>query len=392
VPNLPVVLAQVNNQDVGGWSRAWDINMAFNKHTYAELDILYPGPFSSTASINTYTENSPIKVSYGTPPYIETFYGYVNHSELISPTGASNITMRYGLIGTSQPMNNQHTRSWKSTSASAIARQIAQQQGFRSIISSTDRVLDYWAQSGESDLQLLDDLAAESGFRFWVDGSTLTFIDPELLLTGTIENAVPVFTYNRSAGTPDTLTDFNPVTGQNVPGQGIQANRMIHGVDSRTGQPFKYSTNANANIGVPSSTTTPYINKVITDQYVRNYGQAKAVLDATSNSNRDWAQADVAVLGTPRLKPGYLVNLQGSALPSDSSGLWQVIAARHVIVPSRVGSGTTALNASYLTISRNQIDNVTFNRTKSLTGIGEIGGCYLLKGNWQATTLASYLV
>jgi hypothetical protein len=393
VPNLPTIKVYVSGQLVGGLIRGLDLDMAFNEHSFAFLDILYTGPFSSTVKIPTYAEQSPIVIVYGVVPYLETFYGYVNHHELLKDTGhTTKTTVRYGLIGTTQPMNSQHTRSWKNVSAAYIAKEIATSVGLRSVTSQTNRVLDYWSQAGESDIKLLVELANESGFRFWADGGTLYFTDPETFLTGPTLGNVPTFIHNKSQGSPDTLVDFVPVTGQNVPGQGIQANRMIHGVDSRTGQPFKYSTQANLDSGVPSSNTQPYITKVTTHQYVRNYGQAKSVLDATASANRDWVQAKATVIGTPRLRPGSLVNLTGRALPDVSAGLWEVIGARHVIIPSLIGSGTTALLSSVLSLSRNNLDKVTFNTTKSLSAIGETVGCSLSDNLWRANSLTSYVV
>lgn len=391
--NLPVVSVVVNGQPVTNLIRGWDVRMGFGEHTIALLDILYAGPFGTSESIPTFAEMSPVEVVWGLTPDVRTFYGYINHHEVVPDapgTGSTKVLMRYVLIGTTQPFNNEHTRSWASISASYIAREIAKSNGMRAIVSPTNRVLDYWSQSGESDLALMNELATESGYRFWADGSTLYFLDPNLLLTGPLASNVPTYTYNRQPGVPDTLTEFALVSGQNVPGKGILADRVVYGFDERTAQPFKYSTAANA--GIQTGSATPYLQQVATHRYLRNYGQAKAVLDATTLNNRDWLQAEVSVLGTAHLQPGSLVNLTGTSLPGSSAGRWYVLSARHLIVPSRTGSGRDHKYASYLTLSRNTETGLTFTHTHDLTAQQETMPCQLVNGMWQANVLGDYLV
>jgi hypothetical protein len=166
---------------------------------------------------------------------------------------------------------------------------------------------------------------------------------------------------------------------------------VTHGWDERTGTPFKYSTAANAGT-TPSQTTVPYLSQVTTGRYTRNYGQARAVINAVTSSNRSWITATATTIGTNRLHPGCLVNLQGGAMTSANTGIWLVKEARHVIVPSRVGSGTTAKYASYLTLTRNSSTSVVFAETYDLSKIGETTPTLLVNGMWQSSILQAYLV
>ena len=392
--NLPLVSVTVNGQVINEFVRGWDVRLGMAMHNIGILDLLYTGPFSSNSSIPVFPEASVITVTYGISPALQVFHGYINHHEVLSDSDSKTpkVTVRYIIIGTSQPFNNESTRSWSSTSASFIARQVAIQNGLRAVVSPTNRELDYWSQSGESDLSLLCDLAEDSGYYFWFDDSSLYFINPDTRLIGPSSAAVPTFLYNRQAGLQDTLVDFSNVVGQNVPGQGIQSNRVTYGWDERTGTPFKYSTAVNAGT-TPASTTTPMLSQVTTAKYTRNYGQAKAILNAATSTNRSWLTAKATVIGSNQLHPGCVINLQGNALVPNGVGTWLVEEARHVIVPSRVGSGTTAKYATYLTLTRNAATQVVFSNIYDLSSIGETVPTVLVNGNtWQSSVLQAYLV
>jgi hypothetical protein len=59
------------------------------------------------------------------PDEVESFYGYIHHHQALSPAEGdvrSDSVMRYVLIGTSLPMNQQRTRSWRGVSGSYLAR------------------------------------------------------------------------------------------------------------------------------------------------------------------------------------------------------------------------------------------------------------------------------
>ena len=165
---------------IGGQSQPavvrFDQTKAFSKHTIAVVDLSYPGTSQQPWIA---PEWSPVEVYLGST----TWYGYVHHGGVVADVrDRSGAVIRYTLIGTSLPMNETRTRSWRDVSRSSIVRQIAREHRLRSVITPHRMVMDYYAQTGVSDWKTLQQMANSAGYRLWVDGSTVLFVNPTLLL------------------------------------------------------------------------------------------------------------------------------------------------------------------------------------------------------------------
>lgn len=342
-----------------------------SKHVLALVDLQLEARSHPAAA-----ELTPVTVDWGRVNERERFYGYVHHSQVIAEHGRR--TLRYVLIGTSLPMNVVRTRSWKNTTASALARQVFAEHRLRAVVTPHGRHLDFWAQAGVSDFNMLVALAKETGFRLWIDGATGFFVDPTVLLKGPQAASLPVFVQNQQSGFPDTLSSMKITSGTMVPrGDDNQtvASSSIYGLDKRSGGVIR-ATSLN-----PASAFGTILSR-----QVDNFADAQAIADANGLGNRNWITAEATVQGTVLAQPGRLAGFQGTALPSDRTGLWFIEGARHVIVKnakSRRMDYTTTLS-----VARDTDTNVTIRAVANLTKNRETIPATLRNGKtWEASLL-----
>jgi hypothetical protein len=325
-----------------------EVREGYGVHSMAIIDVTTPPTAASP-----YSELTPVVLDYGRSPNdIVRWYGYVHHSSALAASGSRNVTMRYICIGTTLPMNTQRTRSWKNVSPTAIVRKVGRENGLRTVISPSARRLTYWAQTGESDFKLVNDLASETGYRFWVEGSTLYFLDPRILLLGQKVQDIPVFSKNQTPGLYDTLQSLSILTGTMIPrSNGAASTSVISGLDAKTGKVIKASSASDTGIGT-------FLNSISTARAVDNYADAQALMEARTLASRGWITMQAEIYGTAKVAPGTLVGISGSSISSDNKGRWMVTGTKHVINRDKNNKGlmfTTTVDAE-----RDQPYAVTF--------------------------------
>jgi hypothetical protein len=343
----PVSGLTISGHRITNFIKRVEVREGYGVHSMVLIDV-------TTGAANTaYPELAPVVLDFGRSPNdIVRWYGYVHHSSVLASNGSQSVTTRYVCIGTSLPLNIQRTRSWKNVSPTSIARQVGRQNGLRTVISPSARRLTYWAQSGQSDFKLLQDLATEVGFRFWVEGTTLYFLDPRILLLGQRSQNIPVFSKNQQPGVMDTLKELSILTGTMVPrDNGTTGISSISGLDAKTGRVIKASSSAN-------SGTAPFLNSITTARAVDNYADAQALMEARTLASRGWITMQATLYGTAKVAPGTLVAITGSSVSPDRAGRWMVTGTKHVINRDASNSGwvfTTTVDAE-----RDQPYAVTF--------------------------------
>ncbi len=325
-----------------------EIREGFGLHSMAVIDIS-----SRPTARSPFGELTPVVLDYGRSPNdVARWYGYVHHSSALASTDSQHVVVRYVCIGTTLPMNTQRTRSWKNISPTSIVRQVGRENGLRTVISPSARRLTYWAQSGISDFNLINNLADETGFRFWVEGTTLYFLDPRILLLGQKSQDIPVFNKNQTPGSFDTLLSLSVLTGTMVPrANGTTGTSIISGLDKKTGRPIKASLSADTG-------ASTFLNSITTSRTVDNFADAQALMEARTLASRGWITMQATLYGTARVTPGNLVGLAGNSVSSDNSGRWMVTSTKHVINRSPDNKGlqfTTTVDAE-----RDQPFAVTF--------------------------------
>jgi hypothetical protein len=324
-----------------------EVREGYGVHAMALIDV------STPVGLTPATELTPVVLDYGRSPNDMTrWYGYVHHSSVMSSSTNQTVVTRYVCIGTSLPMNTQRTRSWKNVSPTAIVRQVGRENGLRTVISPSARRLTYWAQSGQSDFKLVTDLATETGFRFWVEGSTLYFLDPRILLLGQKAQDIPVFTKSQRPGLYDTLQDMSILAGTMVPrANGTTGTTSISGLDAKTGRVIQATSKA-------VTGASAFLNTISTSRAVDNYADAQALMEARTLASQGWITMQATVYGTSKISPGTLVGISGSSVSPDRQGRWMVTATKHIINRDKGNSGllfTTTVDAE-----RDQPYSVTF--------------------------------
>jgi hypothetical protein len=312
-----------------------ELRQAFGMHDLFFLRVEYPRNYPKIYNVVTWGNNVPIQIIWGRTPDLNTWYGYVNHSEISSnaDSGTNTQQVSYTLIGTSAYMNIDRNRVWKNVSPTYIATQIATENKLRCVVTPNSTVLAYEVQAGESDFMFMNRMADKVGMRFWCSNGTMYLLDPATAIYSSA--TIPQFTFNKGMGFQDTVRNFRLLQGSNLPGAVI-ANRTVYGIDANSGaiitatatptggtQPTKTKTSGN----LPTN-TTEYINTV---RPVTSQIEAQNTVDAWQGLSQYWVGATTQLFGNTLLYPGKLVNLTGVGLMDGMAGYWMVTSANHLL-------------------------------------------------------------
>lgn len=362
--------------DLGVTQRV-EVREGFSKHELAIID--YPSPRNLSTSV--VPEMTPMTLQWGeSPQAVRTFYGYVNHHEIVE-TGDTSM-LRVFCLGTSLPMNDPNPSSWSQVSASFIAKTVAARHGLRSILHQSKTVLPYWAQGTESDFAMMNRLADTSGYRFWVDGSTLYFLNPDVLIRTPQTSFVPVFTMNRDGRSVDSLQSIYVIAGSLAPTASAATIQEVYGIDANTGALIKSSsaaTLADRGMTAPSQRT-------IAGKSVDSLAEARVITDASASLG-SWVTTQVSLNSASMVHPGDLVNLQGAALHTDYQGYWLVSHGIHVISQDVNGAMTLL---SDMELTRNQADHALFTLSSTLKSARAEVPAVLRNGKqWESEVLES---
>lgn len=355
-----------------------ELCQAWGQHDIFLIRLEIPRNFS-LAKLKLWQANAPVEIVFGRrPSNIQTWYGYINHRNVKenASSGSEAVQITYVCIGTSKPMNTDRNRAWGEVSPTYIARKIAAEYGFRAVLTKIDWVLPYETQANESDFCFLNRIAQKVGYRFWVSGSTLYFIDPAVIIQGANKRSVPSFSMDKLFTQIDSMRRFSLNEGDNIPGAVI-ANRSIYGLDNNSGDVVKLFAN--------NTTQKSDIEATMTQSYLPSLNQAQNLVNAWQRLNQFWICASAELFGNIFLYPGKLVYLSGNQMTQDTQGYWIVSAANHVL---RKGGSTLSTADKYVTqveLLRNS-SNI-YPSLKNVSGIlPEFTACKLQQNRWLAVS------
>jgi len=358
-----------------------EVREAVGKHALLMLDFVIPrGP------LRVYVpESTPIAYRYGftTPGESRHFHGYVNHHEIIDGTDTERV-LRLFCLGTSLPFNEPHPSSWRHVTGSHVAGQIAARHRLRAVMHKSPEVLTYWAQGQETDFAMMQRLCERTGFRFWVDGPTLFFLNPERLVTSPRLRFIP--TLRMDDRRSDDIKSIHVIAGSLAPrADGGPAVREFFGLDDRTGALIKASS---ANAMTDRGLAIPK-HKIIHPETVRDAAQAR-VLSQAQALRSHWVTAHADLTGHPALRVGDVVDLRGRSLHHDYEGVWAVEGVTHVV--ERTDIKQPPRLSTEIDISRNQAtrqhvaSQTPLNSTPKNVSVG------LRNGVWESQALESVYV
>lgn len=268
-------------------------------------------------------DGTPAQAIWGRASGQSVWHGYVHHHQVVTTSAMAWPQVIYTLIGTSSTMNSERRRSWRNVSDSYVIRQVAKDHKMRSIVSVTAPVWKYIAQA-ESDFHLVNRLAAQDGYKVWIDGDTLTYRDPLLLMEPGLGIGIPRFTFSRLGN--DSVLTFDKISGATAPIAGVQATYTTYGLNS-SGQLVSSSSSPDEQTGLV---------KITNVRPIISYADAAQSVTASKAANAHWITARVQVLGDVRLLPGQLLYLDGTALDDESLGYWLVDSVTHSLQPQAV--------------------------------------------------------
>lgn len=289
--------------------QAITVRHKFGNHTLAYLDFDY----QKAKQYVLPPERTPVALRWGKSPLgVSTTYGYVNHYDTTgNDSNTRKDSTRMVIIGTSALMNSTVPTNWETTTRSAIARDIAKRYQLRSVIHKHPAVVGSWASGVRTDLQVLQALAQETGYQFWVDGSTLFFLDPKRIILGAENMTIPYFEKKNIRGSKIT-------GGSNAPNEyGNARRRVIFGLDNGTNQ-FFVATGGN-----------PVHPVEMLPVRTGSYGEADTLTAAGDLNDMNYYTAEVVVDGNAKIIPGSVVRLAPGNISNDIGGYWIVNQALH---------------------------------------------------------------
>lgn len=256
------------------------------------------------------------------------FIGYVHSITPNITPGKRFVSM--SLIGASYTLKEARQRVFTDTTASAIVKQIASENGFSYSIEDHPRVYSQVAQAGYSDLELMSALAVKSGYSLRLENKTIYF-KPLLWDYDHNRSSAQTFTM-RDANNPQgsTLYSFNAILSESMMyDDSFKAAVAVNGVTAISGTPFSYTPQ------VPLRTTrvigqSEFFDAFATDIVAPSQEIARYEAEAIMEMNRFPYRATAVVSGSPGLRPGMPVFLEG--IGPEYSGYWLILEAEHVVV------------------------------------------------------------
>ncbi|MEV7902177.1 hypothetical protein [Streptomyces anulatus] len=321
----------------GAWLASIDVYQAENAHQVVELTVMhtynpaYPVQQWRTPAGSVWQENTPVHLRWGW--YSDDsadWYGYVASSRVLASETdpryghAVQVPVVYTLLGASMLMQAHRNMTWRGTTASATARQIAQEYTLQPRVDPTAVVSEQSTQTS-SDWQYLCDLANRNGYRLYCDNTQLWFVERRTVMPAP-DGSVPVFRQQKSPGVIDSLREFSAVLGDTDPAGGLRARYETVALNRSSSIMTRatYTQKRTTAQGRP-------VEALLNSQYVglpaNSYAQAGRLLDAEADLL--WVEARAVVNGDPRLKPGSLVELRGAGIGDANEGAWMVRSAIH---------------------------------------------------------------
>lgn len=356
-----------------------EIREGFGQHQVAIIDYQVPRTLSSAPP-----ENTPMGFQWGlSPGGVRSFYGYTNHFEVVDSTFEEQLYLRQFCVGTSEPLNAPTPAAWKNVTASYIARQVAAKHGMRAVLHNSKTILPYWTAGQKSDWVMLGSLADDAGFRFWVDGGSLYFVDPTVLLTSPARALASTYNFDRTVY--DTLFAVRSIDGSRAPGNNAPVSQTVYGIDDQAQKLIKSSSLQISN----SKGLTPPGNSRVYPKSVNNLAEAIRVNDIAATSGT-WTSIQAQTVGDGRARVGSLVNLNGRNLTNEYKGTWMVSEIIHVLSP-RAETKEWVYRAQ-LQLVRNQKNTNYFETFTTLKDALSDVPVVIRNGRWQASIMEAAYV
>ncbi|WP_188187613.1 phage late control D family protein [Nonomuraea sp. SYSU D8015] len=351
----PFLNFKVGGQKVSPPALEVRIEQRIAEHTLMYISIHYPMDGQFVIKPKVYKENSLVEVKWGwEPDDLHTFYGYIHHADYISesPIRKQNVQVDYVLVGNGQALSVTRTKDWRNMTDSAIAKEIARKHGLSFVAHRTKRVHTYVYQDRKTDYAFLQERAAASGRRCWVDNGVLYFVDPAAWAAARKATA-PEFEIHKSGNKWYHIDQFRAFVGDDMPDPtGRKIEHAAYGVDFKS-ERMIFNTQGDSKAR----------QEVITDTRLDSQGELDFTLDGAQVTTQDYLTAQGMLKGSTRLQPGQPIKLKGDAMAERLKGDWVITATTHTLrAPINAPSaGMAKIDfTTYVELARNAPDTYNY--------------------------------
>lgn len=357
-----------------GTPTRFELREGFGTHEIAILDF----PMPNNLVLGVVPEMTPMAIRWGMSPLdVRTFYGYVNHHEaLVNNDPSQGQYLRIFCVGSSRPLNTPNPVSWSGVTGSFVAKQVAERHNLRALVHSPKTLIPFWSPGQDSDFVMMNRLADYCGYRFWVSGSTLYFLDPLILLQNPTRH-IPEYWMNNTR--EDTLLSLKVIAGSLAPRSNPSVVQKVFGLDGGSGAIIQATSAREFNdAGLPRP-----VGVSIHPQSVDNLADAHRITEASS-AKGEWITISATLIGDGKVRTGDLVELQGSMVATEYAGVWLCGSAVHVMEPKK---DNTPQFRTHLELSRNQQNQTYFAASGSLRDTSADVPAVLRDGVWESSLL-----
>lgn len=191
----------------------------------------------------------PVVFKFRSGKLTSTWYGYVDRVKPDNTFQGGNTNII--CVGASAVLKDTDQKIYTKTTADQVVAKIAKKYGMESVTQRHPRVRESIVQAGQSDWQLLTRLAAQTGFALRCENTSIVFVSKDKIFLNKKKSA-PYFNYitgsvngvvTKELRMTGTIMEFKPIVADASPEAGIRVDRVVSGMDPKTGTALKVTHN-----------------------------------------------------------------------------------------------------------------------------------------------------
>jgi len=273
-----------------------------------------------------YRGGMPVQIQWGWLPHAtDYFHGYVHHTEHIEHKDKPR-TLRITCIGSSYPMKAPSHKVWKKATKRHIAATLAKHYRFSATIEDDRVVMPTITQHGQSDWDMLVNLAQRAGYTFFVH-KTHMFFHERVVHPRPHKSVYFLRHANGAHYRRNSVYSFKHMVGETIPGTARKA-RLVHGV-ADNGKRVTYRVDPD-NCDVLGTVAPPVLfGEMVNHRPVHSGNDAATYLKALNNRYRFHYKAKAVLSGDVKVTQTSTIRLHG--IDSSNDGYWYVTEVAHHI-------------------------------------------------------------
>lgn len=279
---------------------------------------------------------TPVKFTWTVEKQTANWYGYV-HSVKHSWAKATHNVMEVICLGTTFPLKDSGTESFKNVTIPQAVGKIAKKFGFKFVTKPHPLVYPSLTMLGDvSYWEWMQKLASDIGYGIAVNGAELQFLPLDDLINKGSYSAPVLSADSRMVPTNTGFIDkkldsVHIISGDYIEGGlgQMRTTKRMGGVDPVTGRAFlKAASPAEQGRQVRATTSDVIFDEVVTSTVVPSAKAATELAKGAAQASRLTMPAKIMCQGDPRIVPFSPIYLSNSG--QDTDGFWVVAKATHM--------------------------------------------------------------